>query len=390
MGAPQFLPGAPKVALIGGGFIGPVHCEALRRIGVPVHGILELTPELGRRTAERLGIPTAYPDLDALLGDPEVGSVHIASPNPAHFEQAKKALLAGKNVLCEKPLAVTSRETSELAALAASRPNQAAGVNYNVRFYPLCHEMKARIARGDIGKVLSVSGSYTQDWLLYKTDYNWRVEPDGGANLRAISDIGTHWMDLVQFVTGLHIEKVIADLATFHPERRKPIGGSETFTGSAAAERPTEGVKIVTEDYGAVLMRLAGDVRGVYHVTQCQAGRKNRLELEVCGTDGSLVWDSQEPNFLWVGRRGRPSESFDRDPGQMLPSAADISHYPGGHAEGFPDACKQLALAFHGWVAAGAKGAPPFPTFADGDREVKLCEAIAQSDKQRAWVEVGP
>jgi predicted dehydrogenase len=388
MGAPTFLSNPPKVALIGGGFIGPVHTEALRRIGVPVVGLLELTVELGKRTADRLGIPKVYRDLDEMLGDPEVGSVHIASPNPAHYEQARRVLEAGRHVLCEKPLAVTSKETSELAALAAKRPQQAAGVNYNVRFYPLCHEMRARIARGDIGKLLSVTGSYTQDWLLLPTDYNWRVEPDGATNLRAVADVGTHWMDLAQFVTGLKIERVLADLATFHPERRKPLGGSETFTGSAAAERPTEPVKILTEDYGAVVMRLAGDVRGVYHVTQCQAGRKNRLSIEVSGTEGSLVWDSETPNRLWIGRRGRPSELFERDPSLMAPEAAHISHYPGGHAEGFPDAFKQLALSLYGWVTGGASGPAPFPTFADGDREVKLCEAIARSAAEQGWVAV--
>ncbi|HEX8203035.1 MAG TPA: Gfo/Idh/MocA family oxidoreductase [Isosphaeraceae bacterium] len=388
MGAPTFLANPPKVALIGGGFIGPVHSEALRRIGVPVVGILELTPELGRRTADRLGIPKVYRDLDEMLGDPEVGSVHIASPNPAHYEQAKRALEAGRHVLCEKPLAVTSKETGELAALAAARPRQAAAVNYNVRFYPLCHEMRARIARGDLGRILSVTGSYTQDWLLYPTDYNWRVEPDNATNLRAVADVGTHWMDLAQFITGLKIERVIADLATFHPERRKPVGGSETFTGSVAAERPTEPVTIVTEDYGAVVMRLTGDVRGVYHVTQCQAGRKNRLAIEISGTEGSFSWDSETPNRLWVGRRNRPSELFERDPGLMAPEAANISHYPGGHAEGFPDAFKQLALALYGWVGTGASEPSPFPTFADGDREVKLCEAIAKSASGQRWVGV--
>lgn len=385
MGAPTFLVNPPKVALIGGGFIGPVHSEALRRIGVPVVGMLEINPEVCRRTAERLGIPKVYETLDQLLADPDVGSVHIASPNNAHFEQSRRVLESGRHVLCEKPLAITSQETAELAALSAKRPQQAAGVNYNVRFYPLCHEMRARIAAGDIGKLLSVTGSYTQDWLLQVTDYNWRVEPDGATNLRAIADVGTHWMDLAQFVTGLKIERVFADLATFHPERRKPIGGSETFTGSAAASRPTEPVKIVTEDYGAVVLRLSNDVRGVYHVTQCQAGRKNRLSLEISGTEGSFVWDSQEPNQLWIGRRGRPSELFERDPGIMSVDAADISHYPGGHAEGFPDAFKQLALAFYGWILKGAQGTPTFPTFADGHREVQLCEAIARSAKQQQW-----
>jgi predicted dehydrogenase len=203
----------------------------------------------------------------------------------------------GRHVLCEKPLAVTSQETGELAALAASRPRQAAAVNYNVRFYPLCHEMKARIARGDIGRVLSVTGSYTQDWLLLPTDYNWRVEPDNATNLRAVADVGTHWMDLAQFVTGLKIERVLADLATFHPERRKPLGGSETFTGSAAAERPTEPVKIVTEDYGAVLMRLSGTSGGSTTSPSARPGAR-------------IAWPSRSP-----GPKGRWSGTASRRTG---------------------------------------------------------------------------
>ncbi len=389
MGAPHVLANAPRVALIGGGFIGPVHAEALRRIGVPVVGLLDITPERARPLAERQGIPRVYNTLDELLGDPDVGAVHIASPNDVHFEHAKKALQAGKHVLCEKPLAISSKDTAELVALAASKPKLAAGVNYNIRFYALCQEMRARIARGDLGRLLSVSGSYTQDWLLLVDDYNWRVEPDGHTNLRAISDIGTHWMDLAQYVTGAKIESVMADLATFHPERKRPVGGAETFTGPASAAKPTENVKITTEDYGAVLLRLSGGARGVFHVMQMQGGRKNRLYLEICGTEGSMVWDSESPEVLWMGRRGGPNSLMNRDPSILTPEAANASHYPGGHAEGFPDAFKQLDLAFYSFIASGCQGPANFPTFADGHREVQLCEAIAQSAKQKQWAEVG-
>ena len=256
MGAPHVLANPPRVALIGSGFIGPVHAEALRRIGVVVGGLLDITPERARPLAERLGIPKVYSTLEELLADPTISAVHIASPNPVHFEHAKR-LEAGKHVLCEKPLAVSPKETAELVKTAAAHPKQAAGVNYNLRFYPLCQEMHARVARGDLGRILSVSGSYTQDWLLLIDDYNWRVEPDGHTNLRAVSDIGTHWMDLAQFITGLHIEQVNADLATFHPERKKPVGGAETFSGPAG-KKATESAKIVTEDYGAVLFHLNG------------------------------------------------------------------------------------------------------------------------------------
>jgi predicted dehydrogenase len=387
MGTIHVLDRPPGVALIGGGFIGPVHAEALRRIGVPVVGLLGSSPERARPTAERLGIGRVYRDLDELLGDPEVGAVHVASPNGDHFEQARRALEAGRHVVCEKPLAVTSAETGTLARLAEGRPSQAAAVNYNIRFYPICREMRARIARGDLGRVLSVSGSYTQDWLLYPTDYNWRVEPDGGTNLRAVADIGTHWMDLAQFVVGRPIMAVMADLATFHPERRRPKGPSETFGGPASAEA-TEAVRIATEDHAAMILRLADGVRGLFQVSQVMAGRKNRLLLEVAGTEGAMSWDSEAPDDLWLGHRGRPNELLKRDPALLSPEAGASSHYPGGHAEGFPDTFKQLSLAVYGWIASGGATTPPFPTFADGDREVRLCEAIARSAAQGRWADV--
>ena len=388
MGAPEVLPRRYRVGLIGGGFIGPVHAEALRRIGVEVVGLVDLTPALARASADRIGVGKVYNDLDEMLRDDAVQVVHIASPNHAHYEQAKKVLEAGRHVICEKPLATTSTETAALVALSKSRPKQAAAVNYNVRFYPLCHEMRDRVARGDIGRVLSVTGSYTQDWLLYAEDYNWRVEPDGATNLRAVADIGTHWMDLAQFVTGQHINTVMADLATFHKERFKPVGKAETFGGSGGRAN-TQAVPITTDDHGAILFRMGDDVRGLYHVSQCTAGRKNRLYLEIAGTEGSLVWDSQSPDQLWVGRRKTYSELLQRDPSQLAADAAAISHYPGGHAEGFPDAFKQLALAVYKWIDAGGVAKPNFPTFEEGHHEVLLCEAIAKSAKDRAWVNAG-
>ena len=232
MSSPTIITDAPAAALIGGGFIGPVHVEALRRIGVSVAGVLGSSPERALRTAQGLAIGRIYRDLDDLLSDPHVSVVHVASPNQHHFTQVKGVLESGRHVICEKPLANSSQETRALLALAGARPAQAAAVNYNVRYYPLCREIRERIKRGDLGRLLSITGSYVQDWLLYPEDYNWRVEPGGPANLRAVADIGTHWMDLAQYVSGKPIRAVCADLATFHPRRFRPLGPSETFTSS--------------------------------------------------------------------------------------------------------------------------------------------------------------
>ena len=261
-------------------------------------------------------------------------------------------------------------------------------MNYNIRYYPLCHEIRDRVALGDVGRVLTVTGSYTQDWLLLPTDYNWRVEDDGGTSLRAIADIGTHWMDLAQFLVGEPITAVLADLATFHAERQRPVGPSDTFGGGAGTNRATVPVRVTTEDYGAVLLRMGAATRGVFHVSQMEAGRKNRLALEIAGTDGLLAWDSESPNRLWIGRRGAPSQLLERDPALLSPSAEAISHYPGGHVEGFPDTFKQLFLDVYQWIGSERKTTPTFPSFADGHREVLLCEAIARSTKESHWVEV--
>jgi len=260
-------------------------------------------------------------------------------------------------------------------------------VNYNVRFYPLCREMRQRVARGDVGRVLSVTGSYTQDWLLYPTDYNWRVDSDAEGSLRAVGDIGTHWMDLAQFVTGGRIHSVLADLATFHPERRRPAGRSETF-GGPGDESATLPVRVTTEDYAAVLLRIGDGMHGSFHVSQVNAGRKNRLAIEVAGTEGAMAWDSESPNRLWIGRRDAPNQLLERDPALLSPAAAHVSHYPGGHAEGFPDTFAQLFLAVYDAVESPAAGPAAYPTFDDGDHEVRLCEAIARSARQGGWTSV--
>jgi predicted dehydrogenase len=382
--------GAPAAAVIGGGFIGPVHVEALRRIGVDVVGLLGSSAEKARRTAERLSIPHVYHDLDDLLGDSRVGVVHIASPNARHFEQATRAMESGRHVICEKPLATSSVETAALHSRARSRTSQAAAVNYNIRYYPLCRELRERIASGALGRVLSVTGSYVQDWLLFSEDYNWRVEADGRTNLRVVADIGTHWMDLAQFVVGAPIRAVFAELATFHPRRYRPTGPTDTFTGPSgtASRAAAQSVEVVTDDHASVMLRFEGGARGSFHVSQVTAGRKNRLTIEIAATGGSAFWDSEDPNRLWLGSRRGPNQVLERDAGLLGPAAAALSHYPGGHAEGFPDTFKQLFLDVYGWILAGRHAGRPatFPSFADGHDEVCLCEAIASSAASGRWV----
>jgi len=376
-------------AIVGTGFMGPAHTEALRRIGVHVVGILGSSAEKSRRAAESLGIPKAYASYEKLLADGEVQSVHIATPNRFHFAMARDALDAGKHVLCEKPLAMTSRESAELVALAARRPELAAGVNYNMRFYPLCLESYERVRRGDIGQIHSIYGSYVQDWLLYPTDYNWRVLDTEGGALRVVADIGTHWLDLLQFITGLRVEAVLADLKTVHPVRQRPRSEVETFSGTAKPAQAGESVPIATEDCASVLLRFVGGAVGSLWVSQVTAGRKNCLRYEISGAQGALAWNSETPNELWIGHRERPNEVLPKDPGLLGDAARRHASYPGGHNEGYPDSFKQCFRAFYDRIAGGEEaGVVSYPTFADGHREILLCEAILASHRQERWVEV--
>lgn len=378
-------------AVVGTGFIGPVHVEALRRIGVRVKGVLGSSAEKSRSAAAALGVERGYGSYDELLADADVSVVHLTSPNKAHFDQVKRALAAGRHVVCEKPLAMTSKETAELVALAAKHPNLVCAVNYNIRFYPLNLEARDRLASGILGEVFHVRGAYVQDWLLNPDDFNWRVLASEGGDTRAVGDIGTHWLDLVGFVTGLEVESVCADLRTVHPVRQRPEGSVETFTDKTNAVKPARTpVTITTEDYGSVLLRFKGGARGVFTVSQVTAGRKNHLTWEIAAAQGAMAWDSETPNALWTGSRQHGNESLTRDPSLLSETARAYSNYPGGHNEGFPDTFKQLYRAVYADVAAGRRSDRPlYATFADGHRELLLCEAILTSARSGGWTPVG-
>lgn len=378
-------------AVVGTGFIGPVHAEALHRLGIPVRGILGSSPEKSQQTAQRIGLEIGYDSYDALLDDDQVDVVHITTPNKFHFDMAKRALERGKHVVCEKPLAMNTEETAELVRIAQANPNLIAAVNYNIRFYPMILHAHEMVKNGEIGEVRSVRGGYIQDWLMYDTDWNWRLLPEEGGDVRAIGDIGTHWMDLVGFVTGLQVESLLADLATFVPVHKKPRQAVATFEGKKESNVATEydEVEIKTEDWGAVLFRYAGGARGTMNVSQVTAGRKNQLTFEITGSKASLAWNSERPNELWIGHRDRPSEILLKDPALMADRAVSHSDYPGGHNEGFPDTFKQLYRAVYGYLDAGDFDAPkPFPTFEEGHHEVALCEAISRSNAESSWVTV--
>jgi predicted dehydrogenase len=363
-----------KAAVVGTGFIGVVHVEALRRLGIEVTGIVGSTPERAAAKARTAGLPDPYPTFEAMLDDPAVDVVHLTTPNRLHYQQVKAALAAGKHVVCEKPLGMDSGETAELLRLA-EQSGLVHAVNFNVRFYAQCQAARARVMAGEIGEPRLVTGSYLQDWLLLDTDWNWRLDPAEGGSLRAVGDIGSHWLDLVQFVTGRRVEAVMADLTTFIGVRRRPTGPVETFSGAVAGD--TVDTPMETEDAAGILLRFGGGARGVVTVSQVSAGRKNRLSFEVDGSDRALAWQSEAPEELWIGHRDRPNELVLREAGD----------YPPGHAEGFPDTFKALYRAVYRAVAAGEPG-DDYPTFADGHDEALIADAIARSHADQRWVEV--
>lgn len=375
-----------KVGVIGTGFIGPVHVEALRRLGIEVVALAG--PRLDRvaEKARELRVPAAYGSADELLADPAVNVVHVTSPNHAHHPQVKAALLAGKHVVCEKPLAMDSTEAADLLQLARER-RLIGAVNFNLRYYPLCVQARTLVRRGALGEVYIVQGGYLQDWLLMSTDWNWRLDPALGGELRAIADIGSHWLDLTAFITGLEIDSVLADFQTFVPVRYKPVQPIETFSGHASAPSETVTQPITTEDYASVLIRYVGGARGVMTVSQVNAGRKNRLHFEISGSQSAVAWDQERPNELWIGHRDRPNEILLKDPALLSPEARSLAAYPAGHNEGYPDTFKQLYGAIYRYLQAGDFDAPPdFPTFEDGRRALLTGEAILRSAREGRWV----
>ena len=376
------------VGVAGTGFIGPAHIEALRRNGIQVLGLAENRREKAEQRADELGIPRLYGSLEEMLTDPDINVVHLATPNYLHHPHAKAALLAGKHVVCEKPLAMNTTESAELVKLA-SKKGLVNAVNFNIRMYPLAQQARSMVQNGELGDLFILQGSYLQDWLLFSTDWNWRLEPDLGGTLRAVGDIGSHWLDLLTFITGLRVDEVYADFKTFYPIRKKPAKPLETFTGKMLTPDDYIDQPIHTEDYATILLHYENGVLGVLTVSQVSSGRKNRLFYEINGSKSSLSWNSERPNELWVGHRTEANQVLMKDPSLLSPGAQVTASYPGGHNEGFPDTFKQLYAKVYSYILAGDyTQTPDFPTFADGHYEMQLCEAIERSAKEGKWVKV--
>ncbi len=379
-----------RAGIIGLGYIGISHLEAIRRIGfAELTAVADVNHELAKIRASEYDVPKCYESIDNLLADPQIDIVHNCTPNNLHAEVNRKIIRSGKHIFSEKPLTISSEESDDLLEMLKQAPGIVHGVNYLYRMNPLVQDMKNRIISGEIGRPLLVHGSYLQDWLLYDTDYNWRVEPEICGPSRCIADIGTHWMDMAQVVTGSKITEVCADLLIAYPVRKKPKGQVETFSLNLNAEYEEKAIK--TEDYGAVLIKFNNGAHGVFYASEISAGRKCMLNIEVDGQKSSFYWNQEIADRMWQGKRDDNNCEIMRNPNLMSKESRPYTYLAAGHPEGWNDAMRNNVFSVYKFIADGKRigeDAADFATFYDGHYLMKLTEAILKSNEEKKWVKV--
>jgi len=380
-----------KAGLIGGGFISVIHAEALRRLGfVDIVAIAEANQDLADKIAGKLFIPKAYGDYKDLLKDTEIETVHVLTPNKLHFQMLKDAAEAGKHVICEKPLAMNSQEAHKLVQVVR-KTGVVNSISHNMRYYPLVKQAREMIKAGKVGDIRLVHGNYLQDWLFFDTDYNWRLESEMGGKSRAVADIGTHWLDMVQHMIGQQVVSVYADLTIFHPIRKKPKVEVDTYVVQDLNPDDYEDVKIDTEDHGTIMLKFSSGAKGVLITCQVCAGRKNHIEWEINGTKRSIQWCGEKPNTMWIGERGKVNGEFIKDPTIMYPEAGKYAGAPCGLGEGYKDTFKSIFADVYEWISKGKsmdEKKVSFPTFLTGLSELCIVDAVLKSAETGQWVDV--
>jgi predicted dehydrogenase len=375
-----------NTVVCGTGFVGRVHLEAVRRVGfVNLYGICDAIADKAKALAEEFGCK-AFTDFKDVAADPNVDAVDICTPNAQHFPMAKAAMEAGKHVICEKPLAISAEQARGLVDLAKAK-NLANCTCHNLRYYPMVQHARRMRESGELGEILHVQGTYSQDWLLYDTDWNWRIDSKENGPSRCMADIGSHWCDMIEHITGLRITSLCADLQTFHKTRKRPKGPIETFAGKTLTPDDYVEVPIDTEDFGAVVLRLGDRARGAFTASQVAAGCKNKLYWEVYGTKGGVSWSQERPDELWIGQRNSNNQIIIKDPSLLAAPAKPFADLPGGHSEGYDDTFKQVFRRFYKTVA-DRSAAVEYPQFADGLRQLTILEKELESSAKHGWVEV--
>lgn len=384
------MPHTPlRIAIVGTGMIGAVHRRAARDAGAEVVGVLGSSHAKSLRYATEWGIATAYADIAEVIADrPDV--VQICTPNATHHAYALAVVRAGINVVCEKPLALSAAEALELAE-AAEAAGVVATVPFAYRYHPLVRELRARRLAGEFGDVVLVHGSYLQDWLLDQEASSWRVDAASGGRSRAFADIGSHWCDLAEFISGERFASVTAVTDIVYSSRPVPAGPSFGGTGGGATSAPDEGrLAVTTEDTAIATFRTANGITANTVISQVSAGRKNRLWVEVDGSRGSAVFDQENPNTVWLGT-AEGALLLDRASGSVAEQQARLNRVPAGHPQGYPDAFTAFLGDTYAAVCAARDGGETpegLPTFWDGLRAARIIDAVLESADTRSWTEI--
>jgi predicted dehydrogenase len=372
-----------RVAIAGTGFIGAVHARSAQRVGARLVGVAASSPERSAAAAEALGAERAFESAEELVEADDVDVVHICTPNYLHVELAQRALQAGKHVVCEKPLALDADAASRLTT-AALETGRTHAVPFVYRYYPTIREARERVRGGATGLLRILHGTYLQDWLLYQDDDNWRVNEEAGGASRAFADIGSHWCDLVEFVSGHRIARLVAQTMTAHPER---VSASHRPAFAPDGDGPGGALRPVgTEDVAVVQFETDKGAMGSTIISQVSPGRKNRLWLELDGEEESLVFDQENPETLWCGRREHATV-IHRDPLVLSAPAARLATLPGGHPQGYGD-CFDAFVADTYAAIRGDEEIDGLPSFADGLRAAEITDAVLRSAREERWVEV--
>ncbi len=379
-----------KIAIIGMGYISPSHIESIRRTGLAeVKSCTDTDHVLAKKKAHDHNIPVVCQSIEEILNDPEIEVVHNCTPNFLHKEVNEKLIREGKHLFSEKPLARDSGESEILVNLLKEKPNLVAAVNFNYRMNPLVQDIKDKMKDGEFGIPRLVYGSYLQDWLLYETDYNWRLDRPMSGNSNTVADIGSHWMDTAQTIMDSKITRVYAKLITNLPVRKKAKGMVEAF--AKQENQDFEEKKIDVEDAGMVMVEFDNGASGMFMVSQVSAGRKCRLDIEINGSEASAYWNQEMADQMWVGRRDEPNQQVFRNPQWMSPDTQIHTGLAAGHPEGWNDAMTNNVKAFYRFIVEGKKLSqekPVFATFEEAHYIIRLVEAIVESSEKRQWVKV--